>query len=198
MPRHRTGPVPPRPPELPTDEDLRLWRAVMHDVRPLPGRALPIPASAAPIPAPLPPVPPKAMPTPPRLVPPSAGAPAPRPTRLTEGKHATVPGLDRRSTQRLKRGQLPIEARLDLHGMTREAAHAALNLFLRFSQHEGRRAVLVITGKGGAGDSGVLRRAVPRWLHEGGNRERVLAYTSARPQHGGEGAIYVLLRRQRP
>ena len=170
----------------------------MQDVRPLPGRALPplpIPSAATPVAVPLPP---KALPMPPRIVPPAAGAPAPRPTRLTEGKHATVPGLDRRSTQRLKRGQLPIEARLDLHGMTREAAHAALNAFLRFSQHEGRRAVLVITGKGGAGDSGVLRRAVPRWLHEGGNRERVLAYSSARPQHGGEGAIYVLLRRQRP
>ena len=80
--------------------------------------------------------------------------------------------------------------------MTREQAHPALNQFLAASQAAGRRTVLVITGKGGSG-SGILKQAVPRWLHEGSNRDRVLAYLPARPQHGGEGALYVLLRRLR-
>jgi DNA-nicking Smr family endonuclease len=100
--------------------------------------------------------------------------------------------MDRRTAQRLKRGQMPIEARLDLHGMTQTEAHEALARFIAHSHAAGLRAVIVITGK-----SGVLHGAVPRWLEEGGNRARILTAARAHAQHGGAGALYLLLRRQR-
>jgi len=127
------------------------------------------------------------------LVPPPA-PPAPTPRDETTVPVAPTParGLDRRSAQRLKRGQMAIEGRLDLHGMTQEEAHRALGAFIARSQGDGLRAVLIITGK-----SGVLYGAAPRWLEEGGNRGRVLAASRAQPQHGGAGALYVLLRRRR-
>ena len=111
--------------------------------------------------------------------------------------HAPAPpprggGLDRRSAQRLKRGQMAIEGRLDLHGMTQAEAHDALAAFIARSHAAGLRAVLVITGK-----SGVLYGAAPRWLEESANRARVLATSRAQAQHGGAGALYVLLRRKR-
>jgi DNA-nicking Smr family endonuclease len=128
------------------------------------------------------------------LVPPPA---PPAPTARGDETVAPAPpapsrGLDRRSAQRLKRGQMPIEARLDLHGMTQEEAHRALGAFIARSHGAGLRAGLVITGK-----SGVLYGAAPRWLEEGDNRGRVLAASRAQPQHGGAGALYVLLRRRR-
>jgi DNA-nicking Smr family endonuclease len=109
-----------------------------------------------------------------------------------------APGLDRRTAERLRGGALPIEARLDLHGMTQAEAHRALDTFLARAVEAEKRCVLVITGKGGrmAGD-GVLRAAVPRWLNEAPNRARLLAFAPAQPQHGGAGALYLLLRRRR-
>lgn len=107
-------------------------------------------------------------------------------------------GLDRRSADRLRRGRMEIEARLDLHGLTQAAAQPALEAFLAKAQRRGLRCVLVITGKGRSGeDPGVLRRMVPRWLAEPPNSTRVLALAPARVQHGGGGALYVLLRRLR-
>ena len=105
-------------------------------------------------------------------------------------------GLDRRTWQRLRAGRLPIEARLDLHGDTQEMAHRRLQGFLADCQASGRRCVLVVTGKGRAG-GGILRHMVPRWLGEPGVRERLVAYTPAGLEHGGSGALYVLLRRRR-
>ncbi len=110
-------------------------------------------------------------------------------------KIVPAPGIvtvDRRSAQKLKRGRLPIEARLDLHGMTQNRAHEALSRFIANAQNHGMRAVLVITGK-----SGVLYGNVPRWLEEGDNRGRVTAASRAHGLHGGEGALYLLLRRLR-
>src|SRR5260370_36203504 len=86
-----------------------------------------------------------------------------------------APGLDKASAERLKRGQYPIEARIDLHGMTQDDAHGALGDFIAASARAGRRCVLVITGKGlrrlgddrAASEIGVLRGAGPRWLNEG-------------------------------
>ncbi len=110
----------------------------------------------------------------------------------------SLPALDRRTAERLRRGQLPIEASLDLHGLTQDEASAALQTFLVESIGAGRRCVLVITGKGTARDGGgVLRSAVPRWLAEGQYRDYLLGISPAYPQHGGEGALYVLLRRPR-
>ncbi len=122
--------------------------------------------------------------------PPPPGAPA-APLPLPAA-HKLGTGIDRRSAQRLRRGQMPIEARLDLHGMTQAEAHDALARFIARCQAAGMRAVLVITGK-----SGVLYGAVPRWLEESNNRARILASSRAQAQHGGSGALYLLLRRQR-
>ena len=107
-------------------------------------------------------------------------------------------GLDKRMAQKLRRGQIPIDARIDLHGMTQPEAHTALSVALERAQSAGRRCLLVITGKGThRAHGGVLKAMVPRWLNESVNRARVLAIQGARPQHGGDGAVYVLLRKQR-
>ncbi len=113
-----------------------------------------------------------------------------------EISHGRAAGIDRRSAEKLRRGRLPIEGRLDLHGMTQEAASGRLAGFLERAESEGKRCVLVITGKGLA-SGGVLRDQVPRWLNLPPNRGRVLAFDYARPQHGGGGALYVLLKRRR-
>lgn len=109
-----------------------------------------------------------------------------------------LPAIDRRTAERLRRGQIPIEATVDLHGFTQDEAFGAIETFLFESITAGRRCVLVITGKGTARDGGgVLRSAVPRWLTEGIYREHLIGIAVAFPQHGGEGALYVLLRKQR-
>lgn len=133
----------------------------------------------------------------------SQPARGPKPAEVGGGKGNQTPGLDRKTRDKLRRGLLPIEGRVDLHGKTQEAAHTALDAFLAGAHYQGLRCVLVITGRGmkpvdgGRVSRGVLKQAVPRWLKEGANRQRVLAYAPARPNHGGEGALYVLLRRVR-
>ncbi len=118
---------------------------------------------------------------------------------LAELKHGAQPGLDKSTAKKLKKGQQRIEGRMDLHGMTQEQAHRALNAFIEGSFGAAKRCVLVITGKGlkPDGSVGVLRSAVPRWLNQPPNRERVLAFSYAIPRDGGEGALYVMLKRKR-
>jgi len=129
----------------------------------------------------------------------STGAPAE--VKLSHGRPKEVrmgAGLERRTAQKLRRGQIPIDASLDLHGMTQSEAYGALRVALQRSQAVGHRCLLVITGKGtGRANSGILKLMVPQWLDQPINRNRVLAFKTAQPQHGGTGAIYVLLRRQR-
>lgn len=124
-----------------------------------------------------------------------------------------ITGLDRRTTQRLTRGQVEIERRLDLHGTGIEMARVNLLAFLRTSQAMGARNVLVITGKGdspfsrhtlhGAGHfhaperAGRLRRLVTEWFHEPEFRSLVAGFQPAHPKHGGGGAYYVRVRRIR-
>jgi DNA-nicking Smr family endonuclease len=159
--------------------DGALWREAVRDVVPLCGRAPPPPARA-----------PSAAGGETR----PASSPRPPPRPLAAG----FAGLDRATAERLKRGLRPIEARLDLHGMTQADAHRALVAFVADSRAAGRRCVLVITGRGlGTGEPGILRRAVPRWLDEPGLRPQVLAIAAAQPRHGGAGALYLLLRRRR-
>jgi DNA-nicking Smr family endonuclease len=108
--------------------------------------------------------------------------------------------LDRRQRQRLARGSAPIDARIDLHGKTQSEAHAALARFLRRAQRDGARFVLVITGKGvrgsaDGGERGVLKRQVPLWLGLPELRAYVVGFEAAHAGHGGEGALYVRLRK---
>lgn len=113
--------------------------------------------------------------------------------------HGSAPGLDRRTKLRLRRGQVMIEARLDLHGMTQDSAREALFRFLDRAYMSGKKTVLVVTGKGLRADGriGVLRQAVPRWLNEQPARQWVHAFDHAAPRDGGEGALYIVMRRRR-
>jgi DNA-nicking Smr family endonuclease len=123
--------------------------------------------------------------------------PAPTPLMLKPGHVA--PGLDKRTREKLSGGEMAIEARLDLHGMTQDEAHRALGAFIRGARAAGRRCVLIVTGRGsgkGVG-GGVLKNAVPRWLDEPAFRPHVLAIATAQPRDGGAGALYVMLRRTR-
>jgi DNA-nicking Smr family endonuclease len=178
--------------------ELELWHAAMHEVRPLRHRR--------PRPKPL---------APSVVVEPAVAQPRPSPARrrkpadppapiaLPVLADRNAPGLDRASAERLKRGKYSIDARLDLHGMTQDMAHRALDSFIGGAAKEGLRCVIVITGKGlrggaeGTADTGILRNAVPRWLNEANLRPKVLAFTTAQPRDGGGGALYVLLRRAR-
>jgi len=113
--------------------------------------------------------------------------------------------MDRKSFQRLKRGKLSPEARIDLHGMTLDHAHRALTAFILRSHGAGKRLVLVVTGKGKDRDGGgpipvrqgVLRHNVPQWLRLPPLGPLVLQVTEAHIRHGGGGAYYVYLRRRR-
>ncbi len=112
---------------------------------------------------------------------------------------------DRKTAQKLKRGQIPIDATLDLHGMSKSKAYAALQRFITTSVHEGCKCVLIITGKGrprtntplSAAKPGILKTQTPQWLSEPHLQSYILQTQIAKPKHGGEGAIYVLLRKKR-
>ncbi len=123
-------------------------------------------------------------------------------------KPASIAVIDRKTARKIRSGQVDIEARVDLHGMRQDEAHDALIAFLRRSRSRGLRWVLVITGKGRSGeidsdrrfempsrDRGVLKRNVPRWLNEPELRAMVVSFTEAAIRHGGEGALYVHLRK---
>jgi DNA-nicking Smr family endonuclease len=107
--------------------------------------------------------------------------------------------IEPRLRHRVARGTLAIDARLDLHGMTQRRAHAALVAFLRRQQANGARLILVITGKGrrGSEEGGVLQRQVPLWLEDEDLRPLVLGFERAAAAHGGEGALYVRIRRRK-
>jgi len=105
--------------------------------------------------------------------------------------------LGRRKRTRVARGKETIDGRLDLHGLTQSEAHAALLRFLRQAAERGARLVLVITGKGGEGERGVLRRQLPHWLALPEFRALVIGFEQAAIRHGGEGAWYISVRRSR-
>jgi DNA-nicking Smr family endonuclease len=123
---------------------------------------------------------------------------APRPALPMKGREGPAPpaDVDLNLHRRLARGREHLAARIDLHGLTQDAARAALTRFVRRSVEDGWRAVLVITGKGVSGD-GVLRHRVPDWLSEPPLREHIAGVSEAQRRHGGEGALYVALKRRR-
>lgn len=123
--------------------------------------------------------------------------PAPAPVR------PPAPPQDRSAERRLRRGRVEIDARVDLHGMTQDAARTTLGHFLHGARSRGFRCVLVITGKGktaarerqaGEAPPGILKRRFPDWLAEPELRHLVSGYSSAHRRHGGEGAFYVMIR----
>jgi len=127
-----------------------------------------------------------------------------KPIKINEAPLAPDPrphaGVDKRTFERLKRGKMSIEARLDLHGHTQEAAHRALDAFIEAAYDAGRRCVLVITGKGLRGEEGhrgVLREKVPQWLSSGRLNPMIVSWQPAQLRDGGEGALYILIRRRR-
>jgi DNA-nicking Smr family endonuclease len=108
--------------------------------------------------------------------------------------------LERRLRQKLARGRAAPDAAIDLHGMRRQEAFAALREFLARAQIAGARLVLVVTGKGRVASegsaAGVLRQSVPNWLRGAEYRSIVLGFEEASRPHGGAGALYVRLRRR--
>jgi DNA-nicking Smr family endonuclease len=170
-------------------EDAALWQRATRHVAPLPGRGLPDDPA---------PSPDRRHPAgPPRNAGESPAVPTKRaPVAPAPSPLDALAGVDRATAERLKRGRRAIEARLDLHGMTQAEAHRALAGFVVGSRTAGRRCVLVITGHGRS-SGGVLKHAVPRWLNEPDLRRHLLAIAPARPQHGGHGALYLLLRKER-
>jgi DNA-nicking Smr family endonuclease len=175
-----------------TPDDL-LWRRVTETIKPLRSRRRPRTTLKATTST-------EAAPTAvPRKSRPPLASPAPIKPVLPTLSMTATPGLDKRTAQRLGRGQLTIEARLDLHGLTQDEAHSRLAGFIHRSAAAGLRCVLVITGKGYKpnGETGILRQAVPRWLNEPGLRRAVVAVRHAQPKDGGTGALYVLLKRER-
>jgi DNA-nicking Smr family endonuclease len=178
-----------------TPDELELWRHVAQTVRPIKPRR----RSAAPKedPAVAPPAKAKAGK-------PAAPAPKPAPSKPQspakphELTHGLSHGIDRRQAERFRKGKLAIDGKIDLHGRTQQDAHDDLLAFLKRAHAAGRRNLLVVTGKGMTTSKiGILRQAVPRWLNEPAFRSLVLAFDYAEPQHGGEGALYVLVKRVR-
>ena len=199
-----------------SEEERRLWRSVIRDAKPLvpqpefisePEEMAQLGMDQAP----------ETIPTSKQL----SGAALPRseirsPSVMKPPASREPPsltGLDRRTSQRLARGQIETEARLDLHGRRQEDARMALRAFLTRARAEGLRCVLVITGKGESPFArhtlhgghyyqaperqGVLRSALPVWLGEPEFRALVAGFQPAHPRHGGGGAFYVWLRRRR-
>jgi DNA-nicking Smr family endonuclease len=168
-----------------TEEDIALWAEVARSVRRRPGIAPPIEPPTAP--------PRAAEPAPAR---PAAAAPS-RPTP------PPLAPLERKLKRALARGRDAVDDALDLHGLNQAEAHHALRSFLVAAQGRGDRLVIVVTGKGRAGSSswidepGVLRRLAPHWLQAPDLRGVVLGFEEAGRAHGGAGALYVRLRRER-
>lgn len=190
-----------RPPEIPdppagtrrrrslSEEERRLWDSVAKQVKPL--RKSPRLVRPRVIEAETPDI---AFATPQR---------APSPVKIATPPKPHAPPLapiGRRERSQLSRGRKEIDARIDLHGMTQTRAHRALFGFLQRAHHEGFSFVLVITGKGKLGaesERGVLRRQVPQWLALPEFRALVVGFEEANIGHGGEGALYVRVRRAR-
>ncbi|HZP70090.1 MAG TPA: Smr/MutS family protein [Pseudolabrys sp.] len=165
-----------------SDEERVLWGTITRSVAPLPGSKKPEEHEPSQ-----------------QVVPqPKIAAVRPALSAATGKKPPPLASLGRRMRARVARGKEPIDGRLDLHGLTQSEAHSALLRFLRTASARGARLVLVITGKGvGSGERGVLRRQVPQWLNMPEFRALVVGFEDAHIAHGGEGALYVRVRRSR-
>lgn len=169
-------------------EDRILWNRVARSTKPLPGKAVEEPPAVVEKFADLLDAPVK---TPRR----AAAEPQSEPAR-PKSSQARQHGIDSPTRDKLAKGRIPIEGKVDLHGLTQSEAHALLLSFLHRAYADGRRHVLVVTGKGSSlGSDGVLKRAVPAWFATPPFRALVGGHEHAARNHGGAGAIYVRLRR---
>jgi DNA-nicking Smr family endonuclease len=176
-----------------SEEERALWESVAKQVKPL--RKKPRALKTSTTPDEEAPAGEKAAGSPKH--PPAAG-----PAKILKAdKPPPLAPLGRRERSQLSRGRKEIDARLDLHGMTQTRAHCALLSFLQRASSHGLTFVLVITGKGRAvgpeSERGVLRRQVPEWLSLPEFRSLVVGFEEAHVGHGGEGALYVRVRRAR-
>jgi len=185
-------PVLPRRKRVLSEEEQALWERIAKEIKPLrkkprSGETEAAPAEAETTAAAKTAVPPNPLPS----------AKMPRAARPITPPLAP---LGRRERAQLSRGRKEIDARLDLHGMTQTRAHRELFGFLQRAHSDGLTFVLVITGKGRAGadpQRGVLRRQVPQWLSLPEFRSLVVGFEEAHLGHGGEGALYVRIRRSK-
>lgn len=175
-----------------SDDEHSLWRSVTRSLKPLKSARAELRASPQDL---------AVVETPEPGKTPHGPAPARAPVKREPPPLAP---LERRLRQRIAKGNEPIARRLDLHGLTQREAHAALTHFLHTAQSQGARIVLVVTGKGARAaardpfaERGVLRRLVPQWLQAPELRHLVVGFEAAHVGHGGEGALYVRLRRPR-
>jgi len=198
-----------------TDEERALWRQITDDVTRMARRGLPGMMESTATPG-------KASRKPGKTIrmsgisrgsstPPAAPAAPALPGRAhsvsgesDRSSRGHLPGMDRKLSKKLQRGTLTIDARLDLHGLTQSLAHGRLTGFILAAHRRGDRCVLVITGKGrgkSAADwqerPGILRERLPHWLAAPEMKPLILSVTPAARHHGGTGAYYVYLRRDR-
>jgi DNA-nicking Smr family endonuclease len=165
-----------------SDDERALWRGVARGVTPLRRDAEPGTPPDQPV----------------RQAPPQSVRKQPQ----TAKQPPALVQFDRRLRQRVARGHAAIDVRLDLHGLTQQQAHAALLHFLARAQAQGAKLALVVTGKGigaaaaAASERGVLRRQVPLWLSLPEFRRFIVSFEQAHAGHGGEGALYLRLRRR--
>lgn len=200
-----------------TEEDVEIWAQLTRSIKPLP-RSLPreLHKETTGEEKKIKTAPPTSVPSKSEEHLKGSRQSLPLPTQKAEIREVKItssdlPIFNKHQARKLKRGQLEIEARIDLHGMRQHEAHSALRRFLQKSFAQGKRWVLVITGKGtssqrsyeedragsfGETQRGVLKRNVPLWLAEDDIRNIVVSYTEAAIEHGGSGALYVHLRRR--
>jgi DNA-nicking Smr family endonuclease len=184
-----------------SDEEHALWTGFARSITPLRGSKKAAGSAAdadEDAPAPVKPADAK----PPGAKPPGAVSRDAAPRAKPPAKTPPLAPLGRRLKKRVARGREPIEARLDLHGKTQSEAHTALLRFLKRAQADGLKTALVVTGKGtnkSEGEPwqerGVLKRQVPLWLALPEFRALIIGFEDAHVGHGGQGALYVRLRR---
>ncbi|MDR6188026.1 DNA-nicking Smr family endonuclease [Agrobacterium pusense] len=176
-------------------EERVLWGKVAKTTRPISGRLEDLLAfDDVEDPAGEPDVPLTGKGTLPRML----AEPAEPPPQAPDKKPKIHQPMEKPVKRKLTRGRLPLEGRIDLHGMFQSEAHAVLLDFLLRAHERGLRHVLVITGKGRSiGSDGALKRAVPMWFSKPEYRHLISSYEDASANHGGDGALYVRLSRRR-
>lgn len=173
-------------------EEQTLWDAVARTVRPIKGRRA---LSALPVAAP-----PLIMAPPPK----SASTQAPRPKTAPAPTRAPAPVLDSGWEKRIRGGTLTPDMAIDLHGHSLSAAHVRLDRALAQARAQDVRTLLVVTGKPrardggmGSGQRGAIRSEIGHWLHGSAHADAIASVRIAHPRHGGEGALYIILRRKK-